>query len=78
MIYIATLSAEDPDGMNKAFTYSARDSQSFRIGGTNQDQLFFLGPLHFEHTQVLVFIFESLITVDYTWKRYLQLWFKVC
>jgi hypothetical protein len=50
MIYIATLSAEDPDGMNQVFTYSARDSQSFRIGGTNQDQLFFLGPLHFEHT----------------------------
>ncbi|CAB4023992.1 protocadherin Fat 4-like, partial [Paramuricea clavata] len=50
MINIATLSAKDPDGMNQAFTYTVRDSQSFRIGGTNQDQLFFLGPLHFEHT----------------------------
>jgi hypothetical protein len=36
MIYIATLSAEDPDGMNQAFTYTVRDSHSFRIGGNNK------------------------------------------
>ena len=50
MTYIGTLSAEDPEGINQTFIYTVRDSQSFRIGGTNKDQLFFLGPLDFEHT----------------------------
>ena len=50
MIYIGTLSATDPEGINQTFIYTVRDSQSFRIGGTNKDQLFFLGPLDFEHT----------------------------
>ncbi len=50
MIYISTLSAEDPEGTNQTFTYTVRDSQSFRIGGANNDQLFLLGPLDYELT----------------------------
>jgi hypothetical protein len=50
MVNIGTLSAEDPEGINQTFIYTVRDSQSFRIGGTNKDELFFLGPLDFEHT----------------------------
>ncbi|CAB4005469.1 hypoxia up-regulated 1-like, partial [Paramuricea clavata] len=37
---------------------------------------FFMDHLILNIRQVLVFVFESLITVDYTWKRYLRLLFK--
>ncbi|CAB4044154.1 Listeria Bacterioides repeat-containing, partial [Paramuricea clavata] len=50
MTHIGTLSAEDPEGINQTFIYTVRDLQSFRIGGTKKDQLFFHGPLDFEHT----------------------------
>ena len=52
-IFIGTLSAEDPEGTNQIFTYTVRGAQSFSINGTNNDQLFHVGPLDFELTPVL-------------------------
>ena len=50
-IFIGTLSAEDPEGTNQTFTYSVRGS--FRINGTNRDQLVHDGPIDFERTPVI-------------------------
>lgn len=52
LIYVATLSAEDPEGTNQTFTYTVRNTEpeSFRINGSYNDQLFVVGPLDFEAT----------------------------
>ena len=48
-IFIASLSAEDPDRTNQTFTYSVL-SHSFLIGGAHRDKLYYRGPLDFERT----------------------------